>query len=79
MCIPFSKARYSATVSATLGVISLSTTGSFARLMNVITWSLTPLSANVLWKKSATSCFTPIAANTTANFSSSLSLSPKED
>ena len=63
----------SATVSATFGVIRRSTTGSFARFRNIATWSATPLSSNVLRKKSATSCFTPIAANTMANCSSEFS------
>ena len=45
MCICFSNARYSATVSATFGVIRRSTTGSFAMFKNITTWSRTPLSA----------------------------------
>ena len=76
ICIFCSNARYSATVSATLGVIRRSTTGSFARFRNMATWSAAPLSSNVLRKKSATSCFTPMAANTMAN--SSLESSPRD-
>ena len=76
MCIFCSNARYSATVSATFGVIRRSTTGSFARFRNMATWSATPLSSKVLRKKSATSCLTPIAANTIANSSSESS--PRE-
>ena len=37
MCMPFSNARYSAAVSATLGVIRRSTTGSFARFRYMTT------------------------------------------
>ena len=53
--MPFSKARYSAAVRATLGVISLSTTGSLARFRYITTWSDTPLSSKVRRKNSATS------------------------
>ena len=74
--MPFSNARYSAAVSATFGVIKRSTTGSFARFRYMTTWSATPLSSKVLRKNSATSYFTPIAANTIANFSS---LSPPRE
>ena len=72
MCMPFSKARYSAAVNATFGVIRRSTTGSFARFRYITTWSDTPLSSKVRRKNSATSYFTPIAAKTMANFSSLL-------
>ena len=37
MCMPFSNARYSAAVRATLGVIRRSTTGSLARFRNMTT------------------------------------------
>ena len=47
ICMCCSNARYSATVSATLGVIRRSTTGSFARFRNIATWSATPLSSKV--------------------------------
>ena len=76
MCIFFSNARYSAAVSATFGVIRRSTTGSLARFRNIATWFATPLSSKVLRKKSATSCLTPIAANTMAK--SSLVPPPRE-
>ena len=76
MCICFSNARYSATVSATFGVIRRSTTGSFAMFKNITTWSRTPLSAKVERKYSATSYLTPMAANTMANSSSESS--PRE-
>ncbi len=76
MCICFSNARYSATVSATFGVIRRSTTGSFAMFRKQTTWSRTPLSAKVERKYSATSYFTPMAANTMANSSSESS--PRE-
>ena len=74
--MPFSKARYSARVSTTLGVIRRSTTGSLARLINMETCSETPLSSKVRRKKSATSYLTPMAPNTMANCSSELS--PRE-
>ena len=76
ICMPFSNARYSATVRATFGVIRRSTTGSLARLINIATWSDTPLSSKVRRKKSATSYFTPMAAKTMANCSSESS--PRE-
>ena len=76
ICIPQSKARYSAAVRATLGVIRRSTTGSLARFRYITTWSDTPLSSKVRRKNSATSYLTPMAANTMANFSSELS--PKD-
>ena len=46
------------------------------RFRNMATWSATPLSSKVFRKKSATSCLTPIAANTIANCSSESS--PRE-
>ena len=70
MCMFFSNARYSAKVRAHFGVIRRSTTGSFARFINIATWEETPLSSNVRRKNSATSCFTPMAAKTIANCSS---------
>ena len=77
ICIFFSNARYSAAVSATFGVIRRSATGSLERFKNIATWSLTPHSAKRRLKYSATSYLTPIAANTTANGSSSFSPSPR--
>ena len=76
ICICFSKARYSAAVRAILGVIRRSATGSLARFRYITTWSETPLSSKVFRKYSATSYFTPMAANTMANFSSESS--PRE-
>lgn len=73
----FSNARYSAAVSATFGVIRRSATRSLERFKNIATWSLTPHSAKRRLKYSATSYLTPIAANTTANGSSSFSPSPR--
>ncbi len=69
MCIFFSKARYSAAVRATFGVMSRSATGSFERFRNMATCALAPHSAKVRLKYSATSYFTPIAAKTMANSS----------
>ena len=76
MCIPFSKARYSAAVRAIFGVRRRSTTGSFARFRNMTTWSAAPLSSKVRRKNSATSYLTPIAAKTMAKSSSESS--PRE-
>jgi C1A family cysteine protease len=50
---------------------SFSTTGSLAKFKNITTFCITPLSVKLLMKKSATSFFTPIAANTIANSLSS--------
>ena len=69
-CIPLSNARYSAAVSAILGVAILSIAGSFARFENITVLSIAPVSLNERIKKFDSSKVIPIAANTTANFSS---------
>ena len=66
----FSNARYSAAVSAILGVAIRSTAGSFARLMKRTVLSMAPVSLKLSVKKFASSNVIPMAANTTANGSS---------
>ena len=69
-CISQSNARYSAAVRAILGVEILSTAGSFARFTNITVLSIAPVSLKDSTKKFDSSKVIPIAANTTANFSS---------
>jgi len=69
-CISFSNARYSAAVSAIRGVEIRSIAGSFARLINNTVLSIAPVSLNDSTKKLDSSKVIPIAANTTAKFSS---------
>jgi flavoprotein len=69
-CISFSKARYSAAVSAIFGVAIRSIAGSFARLINKTVLSSAPVSRKLSTKKFDSSNVIPIAANTTAKFSS---------
>ena len=69
-CISFSNARYSAAVSAIRGVEIRSTAGSFARLTNRTVLSMAPVSLKDSTKKLDSSNVIPIAANTTAKFSS---------
>jgi len=65
----FSNARYSAAVSAILGVAMRSIAGSFARFMNNTARSIAPVLRKSLMKKSASSNVMPIAPNTTAKLS----------
>mmetsp|Transcript_9609 Transcript_9609/g.40777 ORF Transcript_9609/g.40777 Transcript_9609/m.40777 type:complete len:240 (-) Transcript_9609:248-967(-) len=66
-CFPHSYARYSAVVSAILGVMMRSMVGSFARFRNRTTFSRLPFSSKSRRKKLAVSRFTPIAAKTMQN------------
>ena len=66
----FSNARYSAAVSAILGVAIRSMAGSFARLTNSTVRSRAPVSRKLSTKKLDSSNVIPMAANTTAKFSS---------
>src|SRR5688572_8075150 len=68
-CMPRSNARYSATVSATLGVMILSIAGSSARLRNSTERLSAPDSSRLRLKYCASEYCTPIAANTTAKSS----------
>src|SRR5215213_7774649 len=65
-CIPRSNARYSATVSATLGVMILSIAGSSAKLRNSTERLSAPDSSRLRLKYCASEYCTPIAAKTTA-------------
>ena len=67
----FSKARYSAAVSAIRGVAIRSTAGSLARLENTTVRSMAPVRRKSLMKYSDSSKVMPMAANTTAKVSSS--------
>ena len=62
----FSKARYSAAVSAIRGVDILSIAGSEARFINRTVLSIAPVRLKSEIKKSASSKVIPIAAKTTA-------------
>ena len=73
-CIPCSKARYSAAVSAQRGVRMRSMIGSFERFRNMTTFCSTPDSSKERRKYSATSFFAPMAAKTMQNLSSPSSL-----
>ncbi len=68
-CIPRSNARYSATVSATLGVMILSIAGSSAKLRNSTERLNAPDSSRLRLKYCASEYCTPIAAKTTAKSS----------
>ena len=69
-CIPWVKARYSAAVSAQRGVRMRSTMGSLDKFRNMVTRARAPDSSKLRRKYSATSLVTPMAQNTTPNFSS---------
>ncbi len=65
-----SKARYSAVVSASLGVRILSMAGSSARFMNTTARFSAPVLSKSDMKYWASSAVMPMAAKTTANSSS---------
>ena len=70
-CMSFSKARYSAQVRAIFGVERRSIAGSSARFINKTERSIAPVFLKSSMKNWASSKVIPIAANTTANPSSS--------
>ena len=71
--LSLSYARYSAVVSASLGVRILSIEGSEDRLRKSTVLSRAPVSSNCRMKKFASSLVIPMAAKTTEKFSDELS------
>ena len=59
-CLPFSKARYSASVNAVFGVMVRSMDGSSAKERNNATLSNTPVASKLSVKNRATSYLTPM-------------------
>mmetsp|Transcript_83168 Transcript_83168/g.147250 ORF Transcript_83168/g.147250 Transcript_83168/m.147250 type:complete len:215 (+) Transcript_83168:98-742(+) len=67
-------AKYSAVVSASLGVTIRSIVGSFAKFIKSTTFSMEPFSSKSFLKNRAVSIFTPIAPKTMLKFSAEWSI-----